>query len=239
LVEPEPPVDFDTVVAAAAARATGQSPPRPRPEPRWATPAAEEPPERFELDAERFKLVREPREGDPRPWLRSARGAALVTFLLLLLLIQMVHHSREQLAEHAGIGPWLGRLYHGLGVNLEPRWNVAAYTVKQWGAAADTVPGALRLRASIVNTADRPQPYPLLRVTLLDRFGGKVARREFTPSEYLPGRAPEAPLLAGNGRIDADLLLSDPGTEATGFELDVCLRRSGVLSCASNFSETH
>jgi hypothetical protein len=126
------------------------------------------------------------------------------------------------------------RLYAALGRTLEPRWNLAAYDVKQWGAESAATPGGLRLRASVVNRAARGQPYPLLRVTLEDRFGGKVARRDFAPAEYLPGRSAPPGLMAPGARADADLSLADPGSQAVGFELDVCLLRNGVLACGTD-----
>jgi hypothetical protein len=70
-------------------------------------------------------------------------------------------------------------------------------------------------------------------VTLEDRFGAKVARREFTPAEYLPGHVAPQVLLAPGARADADLSLADPGSQAVGFELDVCLLRGGALSCGT------
>ena len=85
----------------------------------------------------------------------------------------------------------------------------------------------------MLNRAPRAQPYPLLRVTLEDRFGAKVARREFTPAEYLPGHVAPQTLLAPGARADADLSLADPGSQAVGFELDVCLQRGGELSCGT------
>ncbi len=166
---------------------------------------------------------------------RPSPGTIGVAGLLALALAgQLVHHARESLVDTPIIGPPLAALYRGAGAPVEPRWNLAAYEVRQWGASSDSTPGALRLRASIVNRADRAQPYPLLRVVLEDRFGGAIARREFRPSEYLPGHAVPATPLAAGARADADLRLVDPGSEVVGFELDVCLERRGVLVCGSD-----
>ncbi|MBS0396507.1 MAG: DUF3426 domain-containing protein, partial [Proteobacteria bacterium] len=70
--------------------------------------------------------------------------------------------------------------------------------------------------------------------TLEDRFGGRVGRREFTPAEYLPGRSAPRALLGAGARADADLKLADPGNQAVGFELDVCLTRHGALVCGAD-----
>jgi predicted Zn finger-like uncharacterized protein len=164
-----------------------------------------------------------------RPWL----GTAAVG-LCLMLLLQVLHFSREALAANDVTGPAISALYARLGAPIEPHWDLTTYDVRQWGAGSDSTPGALRLRASIVNRANRPQPYPLFRVTLLDRFGGRVARREFSAGEYLPAHQPPAGPLDAGARADVDLSFADPGSQAVGFELDVCLRRAGHLQCAAD-----
>jgi predicted Zn finger-like uncharacterized protein len=193
---------------------------------------ASSPDELIQFDAQRFQAI--VRGRTRRPWWLSLLLGAGVGVLGLALVAQAVNYWRDTLAQHPIFGPPLQELYARLGVPLEPHWDLAAYEVKQWGATSDVKPGTLRVRASIVNRAARAQPHPLLRVTLLDRFSGKVARREFAPAEYLPGHVAPTALLAPGARVDADLVIADPGSEAIGFELDVCLARHGVLSCASD-----
>jgi predicted Zn finger-like uncharacterized protein len=232
-----PPTASPTASATEAAKLR---PTRPAPAPAEAPPIASEPevaaadgelaPVGF--DVTYLRSIAGDAASD-RPWLR----ALLVALAALVLGIQLAHYWRESLAGDPRIGPPLVRLYRAFGVRLEPHWDVSAYTVKQWGGAAEAQPGMLRLQASIVNTAPKAQPYPLLRVTMLDRFGGKVARREFTPAEYLPGKHAPPGLLNPNARADADLALADPGQEAVGFELDVCLVQA-VLRCAGERRDT-
>jgi hypothetical protein len=77
------------------------------------------------------------------------------------------------------------------------------------------------------------EPYPLLRVTLVNRFGGAIGTRDFEPSEYL-GK-PTAKLLSPSERTDATLDILDPGKSAEGFEIDVCLRSADRrVSCAND-----
>jgi hypothetical protein len=93
--------------------------------------------------------------------------------------------------------------------------------------------GTLRVRASILNTAAQLQPYPLLRVTLADRFGKRIGMRDFEPSEYL-GK-PTARLLAPGEQVDATLQILDPGKNAEGFEIDVCMRGADRrVACAAD-----
>ena len=187
-------------------------------------------PEPTPISADEFR----PRTARPARAPAAPPAVAAAIALALLLAGQLVHHAREPLIDTPIVGPPLAALYRALGAPVEPRWNLAAYEVRQWGAASDATPGMLRLRASIVNRAGRAQPYPLLRVVLEDRYGGAVARREFRPQEYLPGHAAPATPLGAGARADADLRLIDPGSEVVGFELDVCLERRGALVCGTD-----
>jgi hypothetical protein len=112
--------------------------------------------------------------------------------------------------------------------------NLSAYQLRQWGVTGDPgANGTLRVRASILNTGALPQPYPLLRVTLANRFGTSIGAREFEPAEYL-GK-PTDGLLGPGRRIDASLDILDPGKNAEGFEIDVCLRgANGRIACAND-----
>ncbi len=162
------------------------------------------------------------------PWLSAAIAAGV------LLIVQVVHQNREWLAAHAPLGGSLRSLYTKMGAPVSSSANLSAYQLRQWGVTGDpAADGTLRVRASILNTAAQLEPYPLLRVTLANRFGGSIGTRDFEPSEYL-GK-PTAKLLAPGERADATLDILDPGKSAEGFEIDVCLRGSDrKVSCAND-----
>jgi predicted Zn finger-like uncharacterized protein len=177
-------------------------------------------------------LLEEPSEPIP-PAIRLAwRGAAAV--LALVLLGQMIHENRAWLAAHGPLRGPLQSLYGALGVKVQPPVNLSAYQLRQWGVTGDpNAAGTLRVRASILNTSAQLQPYPLLRVTLANRFGTHVGARDFEPAEYL-GR-PTARLMTPGERADATLDIQDPGKDAEGFEIDVCLRGAAqTISCAAD-----
>src|SRR3984957_16181411 len=124
-------------------------------------------------------------------------------------------------------------MYGALGAPLPAPANLSAYQLRQWGLTGDPeANGKLRLRASILNTAGQLQPYPLLRVTLADRFGKSIGARDFEPSEYV-GK-PIARMLAPGERVDATLEILDPGKNAEGFDTDVCLHGARRISCAND-----
>jgi predicted Zn finger-like uncharacterized protein len=169
-----------------------------------------------------------------RPYAWHA-GAALA---VLLLTAQIFNHYRDELATSARLNRPLTSLYAALGVPLVPRWDLHAYDVRQLGAAVDPSAGGLiMVRASIKNSAKEPQPLPLLRVTLQDRFGNRIAARDVTPSSYLPHAMPPSSFLAGGQRIDAQMGFVDPGSSAVGFEIDACLPAGGgAVACANDTS---
>jgi predicted Zn finger-like uncharacterized protein len=170
------------------------------------------------------------RRGTP---LRFYLGAGV---LLLGLLTQLVNHDRDELAAHERFNRPLTGLYAAFGVKLVPHWDLHAYDVRQLGAAADPTGGGLiTVRASIRNAAEQPRPLPLLRVTLQDRFGNRLASGDVAPRFYLPRAVPASASLGAGQRVDAEMVFADPGANAVGFEIDACLPASGGgVTCAND-----
>jgi Protein of unknown function (DUF3426) len=168
----------------------------------------------------------------PQLW---AAGAALA---LLILFAQIVNHHRDELAASTSFNRPLTALYQFFGVQLVPQWDVRAYDVRQLGAKADPAgSGLITLRASVKNAAHQPQPLPLLRVTLQDRFGNRIAARDVAPRFYVPHTMPDSSYLASGQRIDAEMGFVDPGANAVGFEIDACLPAGGGgVTCANDLA---
>jgi predicted Zn finger-like uncharacterized protein len=156
--------------------------------------------------------------------------------LLLLLLAQGINHWRDALASSPLFSAPISSVYARIGVALDPQWNLGAYDVRQQGASAD--PGdshVIRVRLSVANREQRPQPAPLLRLTLLDRYGKPIAARDLAPAEYWPAGHTARTVLAHDERIDSEVALRDPAPDSASFELDVCLKSArGVVRCASD-----
>jgi predicted Zn finger-like uncharacterized protein len=166
----------------------------------------------------------------PRRQLPPAAWVSAAVVLALLLVFQVVQTNREWLSVHTPL--------QGSGGNSAAA-QLSTYQLRQWGVTGDPgANGTLRVRASIMNAAAQLQPYPLLRVTLADRFGTRVGAREFEPAEYL-GKAP-ARMLAPGERVDATLNILDPGKDAEGFEIDVCVRSAEKkIVCAGDAGAAH
>ncbi len=167
---------------------------------------------------------------------RRARWVAGCTFLVLLLALQAVNHWRDALASSPALGAPMTRLYASMGVPLDPHWNLAAYDIRQQGAASDPSDShVIRVRLSLANRAQRAQPVPLLRLTLLDRYGKAIAARDLTPAEYWPAGHVARSFLAHDERIDSEVAVHDPGADSASFELDACLKSTrGLVRCAGD-----
>jgi len=161
------------------------------------------------------------------PWVAG------IAILALVLVLQVVHTGRNDMVRNETFGPALAGAYDFLGLSVLAPTDLSAYELRQWGAASDPrEANRLMLRASIVNRANYAQPLPLLRLTLQDRFGGTLGQRDIGPADYLPGSGASR-LLAPGQRADALIRIVDPGSEAVGFELDICLPAQGGVRCAN------
>jgi predicted Zn finger-like uncharacterized protein len=169
---------------------------------------------------------------------RRARWVAGCTVLVLLLLLQGINHWRDALAGTPTWGAPITRAYASLGIALDPRWNLAAYDVRQQGAASDPLDSrVVDVRLSLANRDARAQPVPLLRLTLLDRYGKPIAARDLTPAEYWPAGHAARGFLAHDERIDSEVAVRDPTVDSASFELDVCLASPrGIVRCAGDTS---
>ena len=183
------------------------------------------PPQTAAPELEEFITLAAPQ----RTWAWALGGV----LLSVLLLAQIAHHYRSDLARHPTFGPYLTAFYQRIGQPLTPQWQLGAYSTQQWGIVTDPQqPGVLRVRASVANGAAFAQPYPLLRLSLEDRFGGQVGQRDFKPEEYLQNPAQAPRLLEAGRSASIDLSIVDPGSDAVGFQFDTCLELPQGLRCS-------
>ena len=198
--------------------------------------------EALPLSARRWRqpqALDEPEAAEPAAPTRSAVGTIAWTLvgvaLALALAAQLVHHFRQDLVRHPAIGPALRAAYARLGVELAPNWDLGAFELRQWGNDADAgAAGRMVVRASLTNRASFPQPHPILRLELEDRFGNTVASRDFEPTDYLKAPAQAARMIDPGASSEAELALAATGHEAVGYRLDVCLRESATLLRCAN-----
>ncbi|MEO8465873.1 MAG: DUF3426 domain-containing protein [Gammaproteobacteria bacterium] len=162
-------------------------------------------------------------------------GAALT---LVLLGVQVANHFRATLAGHPTFGALAQRAYALVGVTVTPRWDVRQYEILDWVANAEPNTrgvGSLKISARIQNRGPQQQPYPRVQLRLKDRWEKAVGSRTFGPDEYLPHDAPHARLMAVGETTRAEMEVVDPGPDAYGFELDVCIEvEAQRLTCRTD-----
>jgi len=150
---------------------------------------------------------------------------------VLLLVIQLLHQQRDELATNPSLTEPLRRTYAALGMPLWPAWDLRSYELRTSEAVADrSSPGALDILGRIAVVGNERVGLPLVRVTLRDRFGEPLGSRVFEPAQYLGRNPPPREPVSPGTLIPVEISLKDPGRDAQGFDVDVCVmsRRDGI-----------
>lgn len=175
----------------------------------------------------------------PAPTRTGARRWAVAAALALVTLsAQAVHHFRSDIAASSTFGPWLTATYDALGATLAPTYDVHQYEILDWVATAEPNArglGSLKITARIQNRGPLRQPYPSVQLRLKDRWEEAVGSRMFTPAEYLPRDTPRGRLMSPGETARAEIEVVDPGPDAYGFELDVCIEvEASLVTCGTD-----
>ena len=170
------------------------------------------------------------------PARRSSLWSVGVAMGVAALALQLVNHYRAELVKQPSVGSLVQSAYAALGVVVLPHWDVRQYQILDWVATAEPSSGgigSLRITARIQNLGPEYQPYPDVNLRLKDRWDAAVGGRVFAPAEYLAA-APRN-LMAPGETARAQLELVDPGPDAYGFDLDVCVEiETHVISCRND-----
>jgi predicted Zn finger-like uncharacterized protein len=159
-------------------------------------------------------------------------GAAVV--LGLFLVLQMMHQSREALATIPAFNNTVGKVYRALGQPVQPAWDITGW---RFEATTNSTEGEdadeLRVYSRVGNESDSPLPYPLIGISLTDRFEETIGSRILDPAEYLPSDLDPRELVEPGNTFEALITIESTTEDATGFRLKVCYRLSdGQLRCA-------
>ncbi|MEE9319761.1 MAG: zinc-ribbon and DUF3426 domain-containing protein [Granulosicoccus sp.] len=139
--------------------------------------------------------------------------------LLLLLLTGALfaYRSRDSLAEHPVARPIMQAACRIFDCVVPERVDLDSLKMlKRNTYSHPTVANALVIELAFVNNAEFAQPYPVLEVRMTSRSGRLVAKRDFTPKDYLSGWQP-ADTMASGKRLDISLEVKDPGESADSF----------------------
>lgn len=159
-------------------------------------------------------------ESAPRRPLRWLAGLLLMLVLAAALLIQLVMFRSSTLLS---LLPALQPLVSQLCTRLPCLYTgpVDISRIKLVSRDIRVHPqqkNALLISATFVNRAPFPQPYPDLTITLSDLSGEIVARRRFTPRDYLGREVSSLQLLPPDKPVQVTLAVVDPGKDAVNFE---------------------
>jgi predicted Zn finger-like uncharacterized protein len=166
---------------------------------------------------------------DKRPW--GIIGGIAVLFLLLGL--QVLHQSRETLATIPAFNNVVGPMYRAIGKPLSPEWDITGWRFEATKGSTDQGDENLTIFSRIGNTSDKPLPYPLVAISLTDRFEETVGSRILDPADYLSDDLDPRKLVQPGNTFNAVITIQSPAETTTGFKLNVCYRESGgQLRCA-------
>jgi predicted Zn finger-like uncharacterized protein len=190
------------------------------------------------------RVLRDDLDAVPYVWLRTGKSpqsrwwTVASALALLVLGAQAIHHFRSRLAAHPTFGAWVTAAYKKLGVEVAPNWDVRQYEIIDWVATAEPDArglGSLKITARIQNHGPLRQPYPAVQLRLKDRYETRVGSRIFTPAEYLPRDTPHERLMSPGETARAEIEVVDPGPDAYGFELDVCIEvEASLVTCGTD-----
>ena len=156
-----------------------------------------------------------------------------VAVLALVLIGQVMHGTRDSLATYGFFNQTMGPVYRMLGQPVTPDWDVKGWQFESTSGSTDDNEEILTVFSRLVNKSETPLPFPLVHVSLTDRWEEIIGSRVLEPNEYLAGDLdPSKPVTPGEN-FTAVVTIENPSDEATGFKLNVCYRVSpGRVRCA-------
>ena len=166
---------------------------------------------------------------------RSVSPGVIIGVVLLvgLLATQAVHQLRESLVTIPAFSQSIGPIYRSIGKPVTPAWDVSGWRFEATKGSTDDGNEFLTIYSRIGNTSEEALPYPLVHVSLTDRFEEIIGSRVLEPAEYLVGDTDPREAVAPGNTFNAVISIETPAPDATGFKLNVCYRMaSGQLRCA-------
>lgn len=155
---------------------------------------------------------------------RSSRWLGIGSGLLILLLaLQAVYFWRTTLAARLpAVQPWLTQACDALGCEVGLPQDDDAISVSSSDLLSDPAhPATIHVNLLIANQASYAEAYPNIELTLTDTQNAVVARRIFTPKEYLPSPAKRAAGIAAGTEASVDLTLNIGKLPAAGYRVGV------------------
>ncbi len=142
-----------------------------------------------------------------------------VVLMCAALILQYLYYFRLQLVDNPQLRPVLSAMCSVTGCELPPQRDLGHIELTEHLMQFHpTYEESLLITATIANSADFNQPYPLLEVIMTDIEQQVVARRHFLPDQYLSNFS-SGDSFAAHSEVPLMLEVLDPGNSAVGFEL--------------------
>ena len=141
--------------------------------------------------------------------------------LITVLVLQVRFFLVDELYSIPATRPYIGLFCEFAGCSAPQRSDPRAIEIAQTRVDLHPeVPGAIRIKANLINRAPFAQPYPSVQLPLTDKDGRIVGRRTYGPGDYLPADSP-AELLDPGTLAVISINLAHPNENAVGFETQV------------------
>jgi predicted Zn finger-like uncharacterized protein len=161
------------------------------------------------------------------------RLVAGIAALALLLCAQYLHQSRESLAVYPAFSASVGSIYRMLGNPVTPEWDITGWRFEATKGSTDESDELLTIYSRIGNKSGEALPYPLINVSLTDRYEDIIGSKVLEPGDYLAESLDTREAVAPGETFSAVITIDAPDASATGFKLNVCYRQpGGRLRCA-------
>lgn len=150
-----------------------------------------------------------------------------IVVLLLGLAAQYVHSQRDYLATFDLFNKTIGPIYRSVGMPVTPDWDIKGWQFEATSGSTGEDEEILTITSRISNRSAQALPYPLVHVSLTDRYEEIIGSRMMKPADYLGGGADPREAVAPGENFTATITISSTSAEATGFKLNVCYREAG------------
>ena len=160
--------------------------------------------------------------------------------LALALAGQYIHSQRETLATQAWFAAAVAPIYESMGMPVTPYWDIKGW---QFEATSGSTGGSggdlLTISSRVSNRSGQPLPYPLVHVSLTDRYQEVIGSRILDPADYLTDGVSGDGMVGAGGSFTATITITDTSADATGFNLNVCYPEQGdrVRCAIEDFKE--
>ena len=158
--------------------------------------------------------------------------AAAIAALALLLALQGIHQARNTLATIPAFNSVVGPMYRALGKPLSPDWDITGWRFEVTDGRTDAENANLAIVSRLGNRSETPLPYPIIAVSLADRFEEPLGSVTLGPTEYLAENLDPRELVEPGNSFQANFVVSSLPENATTYRLRACYQApDGQLRC--------